>query len=434
MVLATAPAGLGHVRVTEALRDGLGKEMRAEVVGLQDASVQILHRLASRTPFLRSLMEFAQNNPLVEEHFSRLYRANLRRGGKEAYQRLVELVKRRRPIPKVLVIVATHFALAHQVAAVKRLLAQELNLCVVLAVVVTDDSPQKMWGVVGADYVFVPSSTTKERLEAYMRRVGGELPEVVISAYPVSPGLCKNLSEDEFNTRRSQVSPRKMTRLELVIPISGAAVQLRFFQELISVLGKNGKADITVISRESGYTKSFLSWCQERPSVRVIAEALDWDVVTAYEKEYERMLFSVEVTKPSEQTFKALITPKQRGGVILLFSEPVGRQEDDNIAFLARHGLLPSLSDQQLLFRLWAEEEGRVDAEFLRRARRWRGILLPSGGLQAGKAILWLRKHGVLASMVEFSEYMDHPELRGDGVGRFWRKLARRVGEKCGIG
>ncbi len=433
VVFTTAPAGLGHVRVTEALREGLDESVRAEVVGLEDASTQFLHRVASRNRFLRSFMEFTQNNPLVELGFTALYRKRLRRQGEEAFRRLIDLVKRRRPKPTTLVIVATHHSLAHQVAAIKNQLAKDLKLCVMLVVVVTDDSPQKIWGVIDADLLIVPSLTTKEGLERYMVMVGGNIPEVVVLPYPVSKDFCRLLSAKEYAQRRLQVNPRSKEKIKVVIPISGAAVQLKYFEDIISTLGKSGLADISVVSRESQQTKRFLGWCQEQPAVRVIAEAHDRDVVLCYEKEYRETVFAVEITKPSEQSFKALCTPKQRGGVILAFSEPVGRQEDDNLALLARHELTPSPRDREIIERFLRFGERRlIDTDFLEQAEGWRGFLLPLSGKEAGRAILKLRQVGVLAAMVDFKGFMDHSELRSDGVVKFWRVLGEKAPGRTG--
>lgn len=433
VVLTTSPAGLGHVRVSEALRGGLG-DARAEIIGLESPATQFLHRMASRDPFLQRLMEFVQNNPLVEGQFTKIYRSRLRQQGSEAYGRLVELVKRRRPKPAVLIILATHFSLAHQVAAVKERLARELRLCVALAVVVTDDSPQQVWGVLDADFLFVPSLTTKEGLERYLTTLQGNIPEAIVVPYPVSADFCKRLTVSEYRERQAQVSPRLTQKMKIVIPISGAAVQLTFFEQFISALGKGGSSEITVISRESAYTKHFLAWCQSQPSVRVVAERHDREVVASYEREYREGVFAVEVTKPSEQSFKALNTPRQRGGVVLLFSEPIGRQEYDNLAFLARHELLPSPRDRLRLERFLRFGERRlIDQPFLTRAERWRGLMLPTSGWEAGMAIEKLRRSGILAAMVDFTGYMEHAELRGDGVKQIWKILAAKVGEKCGM-
>lgn len=428
MILTTAPAGLGHVRVTEALRGGLGEGVRAEVLGLKDPSLQVLHRLTSRNQVLRGVMEFVQNHYLVEKQFTRIYIKSLRKQAIEAYLKIRDLAERRRPRPKTMIIVATHFSLAHQLAEVKERLIEELKMRIVLVVVVTDDSPQKIWGVVGADYIFVPSDFTRDKLMAYLVSFANRVPQVIVSPYPISRKFDRDLTEPEFEARRRQVEPGAREKMQVIIPISGAAVQLKYFQELILALGYGGKADITVVARDCGLSHGFLSWCQKQVSVRVVASDYDREVVAEYEREYERNVFAVEITKPSEQAFKALTTPDERGGVALLFSDPVGRQEDDNLAFLARHGLVPSAGDRQVLERLFGENRRElITEEFRRRARSWRGMMLPTAGWQAGEAVLRLRESGILAAMADFAGFRDEVELHGDGVRRFWRELEKRV-------
>ncbi len=77
-------------------------------------------------------------------------------------------------------------------------------------------------------------------------------------------------------------------------------------------------------------------------------------------------------------------------------------------------------------------ERKKVDMEFLKRASGWRGLLLPMNGSEAGEAIIKFKESGILKAMMEFSGFIDHPELSGKGVERFWRKLAVRIEKKCG--
>lgn len=429
VVLTTSPAGLGHMRVTEALHGGLDQDVRAEVLGLRDPSIQIMHRMTSRNRILRAGMELVQNNPIFEEKFTRRYRHYLRKQGEEALERLVDLASRRRPKPSTLVIVSTHFGLAHQIASIKDKLSEKLCCCVILVVVVTDDSPQKIWAVGGADYIFVPSSSTKDELSEYLQSFTKVIPEILVIPYPVSLQLAKGLEEAELKERQEQLAAKCKVKMQVIVPISGAAVQLKYFRELILVLGYGGRVDVTVVSRDSSQTADFLAWCQKQTSVRVVADEFDRDVVLDYEKEIEKNIFAVEITKPSEQAFKALITPKQKGGVLLLFSAPVGRQEYDNLNFLRRHALIPSFEDQAALDD--SEKLEEIDAEILKRARSWRGILLKRRGDSAGENILKFREKGILKAMCDFSGFMDHPELSGDGVESFWENLYLRVREKC---
>jgi len=115
-------------------------------------------------------------------------------------------------------------------------------------------------------------------------------------------------------------------------------------------------------------------------------------VVDLYEKVYEDNRILLEVTKPSEQSFKALISPTCIGGSILLFSEPVGRQEWDNISFLRRHNLIPDKNVQE---RLWKLPE-KLSEEAKGELRGWRGLMLPRGAGESARFIKWCLKAKVL--------------------------------------
>ena len=432
VLFTTSLAGLGHVRVTEALKRGLPEDIRTETIGISDKNIQILHRLTSRNRFFARVADFFQNTPLAEEVFTAIYRRALRRGTKDVFIKISDLVRRRRPVPKTLVIISTHFGLAHKIASIKEKLSKELNMCVLLCVVVTDDSPQKIWGVYGADCIFVPSEFTKNQLTSYLDKLPVPLPSVDVSPYPVSPIFSKTLSSAEIQNRRSQVKKYKSETTQIIIPISGAAVQLSYFKRIIQYLDRKGNVKILVVSRDSSYTSDFLLWCQNIPSVEVLAEKLDRDIVISYEKELERRIISLEITKPSEQLFKTLLTPDQRGGLILLFSEPVGRQEYDNLSFLKRYGLIPDQYDQNIILNLYKKAKREyVNPEFLIRARKWRGLLLPKNGDRAGRVIYWLKKTGVFSNMINFQGFPQSEEVSGNGVEIFWKKLEEEIENKC---
>ena len=432
VVLTTSPAGLGHIRVTEALKRGLPKGVRAEILGIEDKRIQFLHRITSRNRILRNLMEFVQSSPKIEKIFTRVYQNYLRRDTSYVFSQISSYVARRRPKPNVLLIISTHYSLAHKIAEVKGKLAKELELCVILCVVVTDDSPQKIWGVYGADYIFVPGNKTKIGLASYINSLKLPAPEIIVSPYPISPIFSKALSYEEFELRKSQVKPKESLTMKVIIPVSGAAVQLSYFKELISYLNKKNWFQITLVSRDSPFTRDFLGWCQGILSVEVMADKFDREVVASYEREIEQQVFAIEVTKPSEQAFKALASPKQRGGVILLFSETVGRQENDNLSFLTKHGLLPNEEDSKILDGLfYSNDREEITEAFLEKARTWKGILLPKNGKAAGVAISRLLKSGVLHLMVNFKGFRDSPEIGSDGVKRFWGKLARHTYTQC---
>jgi hypothetical protein len=421
VVLTTSPAGLGHIRVMSALQSGLSDKTRVAVLGLSDPAIQWMHRLTSRNRHLCRLMEFTQENGLAERWFSGSYRDFLRTHTQKTVRELTEIVSQQKDKPETVVVMATHFGLGHQLAAVKAELAEKMGVSLFLAVVVTDDSPQEMWAVTGADVIFVPTNTTRETLLNHLQRVGGRIPEVVTVPYPVSLSLGEQLSEEEFAKRQKQARGQG---LEVAIPVSGAAVQLDYFQDLIRVILAE-KYRIRVISRESVPTKSFLEWCRNRSGVQVVSKVGDDEVVAAYEEVYWERVITAEVTKPSEQAFKALYTPKQRGGASLLFSPPVGRQEKDNLAFLRRHRLIPSADDQARLTG-WGVFGNRLllNPPLLERARHWRGVMLPADGTEAGRMIVRLAEGGVLAAMTDWGGYIEgHQEISCEGVKRVWEWL-----------
>jgi len=432
ILFTTSLAGLGHVRVTEALRRGLPTDIRPELIGINDQKIQFFHRITTRNRVLRNVGDFIQNSPIAEGIFTYIYRRTLRRGTDDVVSQISDLIKRRRPKPNVLVIISTHFGLAHKIASIKEKLSKELKMCVILCVIVTDDSPQDIWGVYGADYIFVPSEYTKDELTSYLRNIQATLPSIIVSPYSVSPLFAEDLPLSEFENRCLQVKSSGGEMMQIIIPISGAAVQLSYFKTIIAYLDRKSKAKILVISRDSSYTKEFLRWCEEIPTVEVIAERADRDIVDNYERELIRRTISLEITKPSEQLFKALLSPKQRGGVLLLFSEPVGRQERDNLSFLERYGLIPDINDQKIIFNLYEKENrAKIDSDFLKRARKWRGLLLPKNGYKAGRVVFWLKKTGILVNMMHFEGFPKSEELSGESVKIFWNKLEGLVKDQC---
>jgi hypothetical protein len=281
-----------------------------------------------------------------------------------------------------------------------------------------------LWAIPGVDVEFVPSPTTRTQLLKYLEQIALSVPEIAVTPYPVDPRLGEALTHKECMVRQAELAPKGKSPLKVMVPVSGAAVQLDYIKNLLIGLPQDGNVKVTLVARQSSQTHQFLDWCQDNQMVTVLAHWLDREVVEMYEKALEAEVFGVEVTKPSEQAFKVLLTPKTHGGVIMLFSEPVGRQEDDNLMFMRRHGLLPSLEEQKEIAKR-AVDSGQCTDDFLKKARAWRGLMLPTEGAMAAKAIMWYRQSGLLAAMGEFSGYVKgHPELSGHGVREIWEKLS----------
>jgi hypothetical protein len=423
IVLMTSPAGLGHIRVMEALRQGLPGEVPVRILGVNDVRMQALHRVTSINPYLRQVMEAVQHNPIAEGGFTRWYRKVLRQNPQVLKLELVQLLQNEACKPNRVILVATHFGSAYQVAAIKADLETTLGMTVLLAVIVTDDSPQQLWAVAGADMIFVPSETTRASLERLLIQMQLPLPQLVVAPYPVSPFLRKRLSAANWGKRLRQVSPDMQEPLTLMIPISGAAVHLDYYRQLIVMLSQLMPFYGIVVSRESAGTKQFLAWCKQFNQLQLYVSRDDHEVVQLYEQAYKNHVIGVEVSKPSEQLFKVLFTPKQRGGAIMLLAEPVGRQEEDNMLFLNRHHLMPGLRHRMALSRLpnLTKEERE---EVMIQASNWRGMPIPHEGAVAAGFIYSLYQQGILKQMMHFSGYMKgHHELSDDGVRQVWKKL-----------
>jgi hypothetical protein len=422
VVLTTATTGLGHTRVTAALLAGLPKIANKEVIGLSNSKLKVLHRITSINPELRALVEFVQNSPLIEKKFTTLYRWQLQKNTKHIRKQLRELASSFRPLPKHVLIVCSHFSLAHQLGEIMPGLRQDLKSQVSLSVVVTDDSPQGIWLVREADYIFVPSRTTEKKLSEYADSIQGKKPKFVVNPYPVSQELAEEMTSQEWKLRLKQLTPDSKEPLRVMIPISGAAVQLSYFQKLIQSLEKLLPVKFLVVSRKSKHTQKFLDWCVQRASVEVTTYEHDWDVVSAYERIYKREVVGVEITKPSEQAFKSLYTPRMYGGSVLLFSNPVGRQEDDNVAFMRRFGLLPNAREAMILY-----DNLKLFQDSLKKeACGWRGVMLPpdDGELAAQKIATWHKK-GILLTMTKYQHPIDSGVVRTDGVDGIWKFLAK---------
>ena len=48
VIFTTSPAGLGHLRVTDALLEGLPKDAKSFILGAIDPHITYLHRLSSQ--------------------------------------------------------------------------------------------------------------------------------------------------------------------------------------------------------------------------------------------------------------------------------------------------------------------------------------------------------------------------------------------------
>ncbi len=427
IILATSPTGLGHLRVTDALYHGLPKTAGPILLGAQAPMESTLYRLISLHPLTRKVMEMTQMPPLdkpsafIERTFLRLQPNNI-------YLQLKTILNERLVVPKTVLLVSSHNILSHQMGHIKKKLALEMGVNIFLVQQVTDDSPQAIWYVSDADLICVPSEHTKAKLLEYAKQAGLPLVPVVVTAYPVSPLLAEQMSEHELIKRATQLDPSAEGEVHVTMPVSGAAVGTSFMEDYIQKMRQHSSRFMFhIVTREAPFTKSFIQKVSNLPYVKLLTSIHDRTTVDNYEKVFTEQIIALEITKPSEQAFKALLTPKQKGGVIILFSTPVGGQEYDNLHFLRNHGFMPSLHDHKILWERAEKNETIRDTELFTKAHHWRALRLPEDPEKACMFTLWCMREGLFAKMLDYTRAEKGDEVQSNGVEQFWTHVARLV-------
>jgi hypothetical protein len=429
IIFATSPTGLGHLRVTDAFYHGLPKETSPILLGAQDPSVSAMYRFVSIHPFTRRIMELVELPPL-NKPFAKVGRMFIRSQTTLLYQQLKTILSERLTVPKKVLLVATHTTLGHQLGAIKKKLEKEMGITIVLVIQVTDDSPQPIWYVYDADALFVPSEYTKKRLLDYAKSVHLPIIPVIVSAYPISPQFSERLSEKAWKERLVQTDSSTSEQIHISLPISGAAVGTSFSAKYITEMHQlSDRFFFHVTSREAAYTDSLIQSLSQMSYVKLYTSPFDMKTVDNYEKVFAETMLAFEVTKPSEQAFKTLATPKERGGVIMLFTHPVGGQEYDNLHFLRNHGLMPSQHNNRILWQL-ARTNEPIPEELLQKAHHWRALRLPTDHYQAAMFTFWGLNRNLFSAMMHYERAQHSIELQSNGVEQFWQHTLKLLGEK----
>ncbi|OGK59386.1 hypothetical protein A3H84_02880 [Candidatus Roizmanbacteria bacterium RIFCSPLOWO2_02_FULL_40_13] len=433
IIFSYSPTGFGHLRVMDALQHGLPIGATSETFGAEDTSLGSLYRLISIYPPLRILYERLQGG-WIEKPFTAFYRWMIRTRPFILYLKLKTLINKKKKSVTEILFIATHFALAHKLGAIKEELEKETGVKTTLVVVVTDDSPQQIWYVPEADLITVPSEYTRTNLLWYAKKAKLKETLIKVNPYPVSPDFSKDLSNERYQFRLRQVDPAGYDRAQIALPISGAAVGTAHALQFIKTLQDiSERFEFHVICKEAPYTLFFLHTISGMPYVDLHSSYIDRRIVDLYEEAYEKETIAFEITKPSEQAFKALLNPTQIGGSILLFTKPVGRQEYDNLNFLERHFLIPQESDRRYLYEKAEKKESLEDDErgkkLLAESVRWRGLILPYKANNAAEFVLWAFKQGLFKQMmtccvVPSPNDPERRELDPHGVEKFWNLVA----------
>ncbi len=427
LVLTYAPAGLGHLRIMDALYHGLPETVNPVVLGSQDRSIEIIHRLTSIYPIGRAVFQWLETGPLSSQANS-LYRYSLRMNTGIVYDEMARLLDERLESPEKILVVCTHFGLAHKLAAIKEKLQKEKQVRMVLVVFVSDDTFQHIWYIDGADLLVVASQYIKRKYAAYGQCLGKNV-RIEVVPYPLHPRLGKKLDAGEMAEKTRQLDAKGVEPIHVSIPISGAAVGTEYFSRLIALLReKSDRFLFHVVTKDAPFTKNFLSQLAGKPWVDLHVGKRDREVVDLYDVLMEEKTVSLEVTKPSEQAFKGLLGTQARGGVILLFSQPVGSQEYDNLDFLVRHSLVPSKETNAQLWEM-VGDNARMDpalrSRLFEESRTWRGVRIPNDPQEASDFIWWMLTSGVFARMLAGNldlKVKDEQSgfLGSDGVAEFW--------------
>jgi hypothetical protein len=406
IIFTYAPAGLGHLRVTEALVESRPKESPYILLGSVDRFMTWIHRFTSINPVGKYFFLKIQYG-FLEDVFTRVYRSFLTLFSGSIYRQFKDIIVRSSSDDEVW-IVATHFGMAHQIGAVKQKLIEETGRSVKLIVQVTDDTYQHIWCVRGADLTFVPSSFVKAKFQSYAQKENIEFVGEVIP-YPISPVLCQKISGTQEPRSKALASQSGVVRV--AIPISGAAVGLGYLTALVKEINKlSQRFEFWILVRKSPFTEMFRSSVAKQLGVNLLVGKDDMEMITLYEQLYQDQLIHLEITKPSEQLFKAILTPDLVGGCLLWLTSPVGRQERENLKFLERHGLLALSSPQPST----------------------RAIRLPQSPDRAAKMMTQALESGLLENLTKNSYRFAEGsrwsnEVGADGTRQFWIKTAEKL-------
>lgn len=437
VILTFAPAGLGHLRVTEAIRQGTPEGVKVVTYASADHSVSYIHRIMSTHAIGRGFMEWTQRG-LPERLFTRLYIRWLKINTSKLYKDISEAIKNYQNSSSNVIIISSHFGLAHKLESIKKRLEANLSVKITHVVVVTDDSPQRIWCVKGAELTFVPSRKTKADLISLGLEDKIENPNIVVLPYPLDKRLIENLDNKGLSDKIDQVSPLKKGKIRLILPVSGAAVAMSYYETLLPTLKrKNKRFFFYIVSKKVPYTTDFLAKIKKKKYAKIFVSEKDSQVVENYTKLLTQKTIAFELTKPSEQTFKALLPGTSKGGVILLLNYPVGRQEEDNLSFLERHYLIPERSLNKKLWKFASLNKNLNDSlrrVLFKEACTWRAIRIPQNPAKAAKFILWCHAQGIFSQMLLCKgggHWEDDAieELGAQGVQELWNTVLNFASE-----
>ena len=108
LIFTYAPAGLGHLRVTDALRDGLDEKINSVLLGAEDTSITYWHRLSSVSPIFKRILDWITTGK-NGYWFYDLYIWMLGLSSGRLYKQMEYLLLQQWEAKKTVVVVSTHF-------------------------------------------------------------------------------------------------------------------------------------------------------------------------------------------------------------------------------------------------------------------------------------------------------------------------------------
>ena len=226
------------------------------------------------------------------------------------------------------------------------------------------------------------------------------------------------------------MNPDDDEKIHVMVPLSGAAVGTDYLAHVINGLSRGTQRyRFHIVAQLSLRSVQFLNKLSSVKSVDLHVSQSTREVVNDYEAVYARHPIAFEITKPSEQAFKALLKPGQVGGSILFFTHPVGRWERDNLAFLRRHKFIPTVKETEDMFQ--ADLRGQ-ESDWYGQAGNWRGMQLPDNPEEAVKMIKKNMGDGIFMRMMNCNingrEKSGRPETDSHGAERLWKIVDKLLG------
>jgi hypothetical protein len=171
----------------------------------------------------------------------------------------ISLIKTQKKIPQKIIIICTHFGLAYQLGSIKKELEKTLKTKLYLIVQITDDSPQYIWYVDTADLIIAPSQKTVDELKKYGTSEKLQKVPFKVLPYPVLSRFADSLSDSKLLIRQRQYNPNHHSPINIMVPISGAAVGMEFFINLMEKLHQfSTRFVFFVICRKAPFTQKFI--------------------------------------------------------------------------------------------------------------------------------------------------------------------------------